>query len=241
MVETVVFVHGFLGGARQWLGQIDAIAPELRAVAVTLPGFAERSAERAPETIAGFAESVLQDLTKDGIDRFHLVGHSMGGMIAQEIVARAPSLVAKLVLYGTGPRGELPGRFETLAETRQRVRREGAAVCARRISATWFRAGEASPTYAGCAEIAEEASAQAMDAGLAAMASWSGVAHLSQIRSQTLVLWGDGDRSYRFSEPETLWTTIPGARLAVVPGCAHAVHLEKPDLFNALLTDHLVG
>jgi len=241
MAETVVFVHGFLGGARQWRGQQSAFEPQLKTCAISLPGFGERSGEKAPDTIGGFAEHVLQDLTTSGVDRFHLVGHSMGGMIAQEIVATAPTRVAKLVLYGTGPRGELPGRFETLDETRQRVRMEGAAACARRISATWFLDGETSSAFAGCAEIAEAASAQAMDAGLAAMASWNGVAQLPHVRSPTLVLWGDSDRSYRFSEPSALWTKIPGARLAVVPGCAHAVHLEKPGLFNALIADYLCG
>jgi pimeloyl-ACP methyl ester carboxylesterase len=51
------------------------------------------------------------------------------------------------------------------------------------------------------------------------------------------VLWGDGDRTYPWSQTEQLWTEIPNANLAVIPGCAHAVHLEKPGLFNAVLLE----
>ena len=71
------------------------------------------------------------------------------------------------------------------------------------------------------------------------MKAWSGIVSLSGIVAPTLVLWGDGDRAYQWSQPEQLWRGITGARLAVVPGCSHAVHLEKPGLFNALLADFL--
>ena len=54
-----------------------------------------------------------------------------------------------------------------------------------------------------------------------------------------LVLWGDGDRTYDWTQVETLWRTIPGANLAVVPACAHAVHFERPQHFNALIADFL--
>ena len=71
------------------------------------------------------------------------------------------------------------------------------------------------------------------------MEHWSGVANLANIESPTLVLWGDGDRAYLWPQPEKLWREIGGAQLAVIPGCAHAVHLEKPHLFNAVLQDFL--
>jgi pimeloyl-ACP methyl ester carboxylesterase len=64
---------------------------------------------------------------------------------------------------------------------------------------------------------------------------------LGKIEAPTLVLWGDGDRAYLWAQPEQLWRGIEGARLAVIPGCSHAVHLEKPHLFNAMLEDFLAA
>ena len=204
-----------------------------------MPGFAGNSKAKAPETIRGLAIDVLDQLDKIGVTHFHLVGHSMGGMVVQEMVALAPARIEKLVLYGTGPVGLMPGRFETIEESRNAVRERGVEATGRRIAATWFLHGESGQGYPLCVELALQATEQAALAGLSAMETWSGVAALSDIKSPTLVLWGDGDRAYLWPQPEQLWREIDGAQLAVIPGCSHAVHLEKPHLFNAMLQDFL--
>ena len=238
-MKPLVFVHGYLGGSPQWADQVKEFSEGFRVVTPDLPGFGLSSDMQAPETISEFARYVLSELDKQGIDQFHLIGHSMGGMIVQEMVAQAPERVDKLVLYGTGPIGNMPGRFETLAESRRRVAEEGVETTARRIPAKWFLAGEAGRGYEICADIASKAPMQAAQAGLTAMEAWSGVPFLSKITSSTLVLWGDRDQSYQWNHPEQLWREIKGACLAVIPGCSHAAHLEKPHLFNAILKDFL--
>jgi pimeloyl-ACP methyl ester carboxylesterase len=237
--KPLVFVHGYLGGSPQWASQVVYFSDEFNVITPGLPGFGLNAHLEAPETITGFAQYVLGELDKQDIEEFYLVGHSMGGMIAQEITKLASSRVEKLVLYGTGPVGEMPGRFETIAESRNRVAADGVESTARRISAKWFIGGESGTGYEGCAEIAVMASLQAAQAGLAAMESWSGVEALPNIKPQTLVLWGDKDKSYHWPLPEKLWKEIPDASLSVVAGCSHAVHLEKPHLFNAILRDFL--
>ena len=84
------------------------------------------------------------------------------------------------------------------------------------------------------------ATEQAALAGLTAMENWSGEKSLNDIQSPTLVLWGDKDRAYEWSQPYKLWTEINGAQLAVIPNCSHAVHLEKADLFNRIVLDFLL-
>jgi 2-hydroxy-6-oxonona-2,4-dienedioate hydrolase len=238
-MKYLVFVHGYFGGSPQWANQAEVFSEHFRVITPDLPGFGLNHEMEAPKTIREFAIYLLDELDKQGVDRFHLVGHSMGGMIVQEMVALAAERVDRLVLYGTGPNGLLPGRFETIDESRSRVIGEGAEETGRRISATWFFNGEAAEGYQACAEIAVKATRQAALAGLSAMESWSGVSSLSKITSPTLVLWGDGDRAYQWTQPEQLWQEIAGANLAVIPGCSHAVHLEKPNLFNAILKDFL--
>jgi pimeloyl-ACP methyl ester carboxylesterase len=71
------------------------------------------------------------------------------------------------------------------------------------------------------------------------MSHWDGRGALSRLTMPTLVLWGDGDKSYRWPQVEALWQGLPAAGLAVIPGTAHAVHLEKPALFHAVLDDFL--
>jgi pimeloyl-ACP methyl ester carboxylesterase len=143
--------------------------------------------------------------------------------------------VGRLVLYATGAVGVLPGRFETIETSMARARADGPEATARRIAATWFVQGEDAPAYPGCADIAARADLPAILAGLAAMRDWSGVDHLPRIASPTLILWGDRDRTYPWSQIAGLWQAIPDSNLAVVPSCAHAVHFEEPAIFNALL------
>ena len=237
--KPLVFVHGYLGGSPQWASQLEIFSDDFNVITPDLPGFGLNASLESPLTIGGFAEYVLGELDKQDIKQFYLVGHSMGGMIAQEITKLAQSRVEKLVLYGTGPIGVMPGRFETIEESRNRVAADGVESTARRISAKWFVGGENGRGYNGCAKIAVKASMQAAQAGLTAMETWSGVDELANIKADTLVLWGDQDKSYLWPLPEELWNEIPDASLSVIAGCSHAVHLEKPELFNAVLKDFL--
>ncbi|MCQ0988746.1 alpha/beta fold hydrolase [Jiella marina] len=237
--STVVLVHGYLGGAAMWRNQIERFSDMFDVIAPDLAGFGEAHAEASPDRIEAHAEFVLDLLSRLGIERFDLVGHSMGGMIVQEMARMAPERISRLVLYGTGPRGVMPDRFEPIETSRQRMRRDGVAATARRIAATWFRDGANAPAYPLCAELGARVSVETAIAGLDAMEAWDGRAGLAEITMPTLVLWGDGDRSYAWPQPEALWRGIAGSRLAVVPGCAHNVHQEKPSLFNALIADFL--
>ena len=240
-MQNLVLVHGYLGGSVQWQDQVEALSAHFKVHTPDLPGYGLHNDQLAPESISGFANYVLDWLSDQGVDSFHLLGHSMGGMIVQEMTALAPHRVNKLVLYGTGSVGLLPGRFETIDESKRRVIDDGPEANGRRISATWFKDYEQSPNYPVCGDLSALASEQAALAGLTAMENWSGEAELENITSETLVLWGDCDRTYTWAQQQTLWQTIKGARLAVIQGCAHATHLEKPALFNMVLQDFLEG
>ena len=233
-MTPLVLVHGFMGGSAQWAAQAP-LATTRDLITVDLPGFGENAHMAPLHGIADYAAWVLSDVAGRGVERFDLLGHSMGGMIVQDMMRQAPERVDRLVLYGTGPVGVLPGRFETIDTSKERARSDGAEATARRIAATWFLRGADDPRCAACADIAARATLPAILAGLDAMQNWTGAAHVAAIRSKTLVMWGDRDRTYPWSQTEALWTGIPNAALAVVPGCAHAVHLEQPDLFNTLL------
>lgn len=229
-----------MGGGAQWNLQAP-LAADRDLIFLDLPGFGQNAGAPAIKRIEDFAVWALNDLTDRGLECFDLLGHSMGGMIVQEMVRQAPERVRRLVLYATGPQGELPGRFETIETSKQRAREDGAGPTARRIAATWFSKREEAEHYQHCAAISEMAGLDSMLAGLTAMQSWSGEAHLPKITNETLIIWGDEDRTYDWSQIEILWTHIPNSNLAVLPSCAHAVHAERPELFNALVHQFLTA
>jgi pimeloyl-ACP methyl ester carboxylesterase len=104
---ALVLVHGYLGGSEQWSAEMRALSSNLDVVALDLPGFGRSKHLPAPDQISGYAEAVLDALDGLGIQRFHLLGHSMGGMVVQDMVRLAPERVDRLVLYATGPLGLL--------------------------------------------------------------------------------------------------------------------------------------
>ena len=235
----LVFVHGYLAGAGIWREQLDFFQDRFHVLAPNLPGFGDSAHLTAPDSIEDFADQVLDGLQAQGIDRFHLLGHSMGGMIVQAMGVRAPQRIANLVCYGTGPVGALPDRFETIEASRQRLKADGLEKTVRRIAATWFLQGEAADGYEACVALGLRASMQAALASLSAWETWDGRTDLKAIACDTLVVWGDRDRSYGWSQPEALWRGIANCSLAVVPGCAHNVHMEKSTLFNSIIGDFL--
>lgn len=236
---ALVLVHGFLGGSRQWAAELQFLHRHFDVIAPDLAGYGDACDRVAPTEMATHARAVLATLDGLGIDRFHLLGHSMGGMVAQEIVHQAPARVLRLVLYATAAQGSIPGRFETMARSRERLLEDGAERTARRTCATWLLDREAAPAFEPLAALAVRASEQAAHAGLCAMEAWDGRDRLAAIRQPTLIIWGEHDRSYGWPLVETLWRTIPQASLAVLPGCAHALHLERAALFHTLLSEFL--
>ncbi|MDG4647500.1 alpha/beta fold hydrolase [Roseibacterium sp. SDUM158017] len=235
----VVMVHGYLGGSAQWSDLRAALSERFRTVAVDLPGFGRASAHAAPATIAGFAEHVIAELDAQGIERCILIGHSMGGMISQEVARRVPHRLERLVLYGTGALGSMPDRFEPIEVSLDRLRQDGVALTARRIAATWLLHGEAHPAFEALCAIGAQADASAARTALSAMAAWDGRDALPQLTMPSLIIWGDEDRSYRWAQVQHLWTNLPNASLAVIPGASHAAHVEKPEIFRLILEDFL--
>lgn len=239
--SPLVLVHGYLGGSAQWEAQLAAFSTTHDVIAPDLPGFGRAAHMPGPSRVADFATAVITCLDRLGVDRFTLLGHSMGGMIVQEIAARHPERISALVLYGTGPLGLMPNRFEPIETSMARLEAEGVQVTADRISATWFRDGIAGQGYGATCDIARMAQPQPARNALIAMRDWDGRARLQNFTMPCRIIWGDQDRSYRWPQVTALWHGIPGAELAVIPGASHAAHMEKPDLFNAMVQDFLVS
>lgn len=237
--KPLVLVHGYLGGSAQWQDQFAAFAGTNDVIAPDLPGFGQAAMLPGPSRIADFASAVVACIDRLGIGKFTLLGHSMGGMIVQEIAARHSDRIDGLVLYGTGPLGLMPDRFEPIETSMARLAAEGVSATADRISATWFRDGVAAQGYAPTRDIARKANPEAARNALIAMRDWDGRAALQHFPERCRIIWGDQDRSYRWPQVNSLWTGIAGAELSVIPGASHAAHMEKPALFIALLRDFL--
>ena len=235
----LVLVHGFLGSSDMWSPQIKFFKDNFRVIAPALPGFGKSNAIDSCDSIKCMAKAILNLLEKKEIKNFNLLGHSMGGMIVQEMAKLAGEKILKLICYGTGPRGNIPGRFETIDQSREQLKINGLEVTANRIAKTWFIDEDKAKFFYLCDEAGKQTSIEATDNGLIAMKNWNGVKNLKNIKNETLIVWGNQDKAYNFNQVETLNNNIPNSDLKIVDGCSHNVHLEKPEEFNIIVEEFL--
>ena len=234
----LVLVHGYLGGQDMWQFQED-LKDNFELIMPSLAGYGESSKMTAPSTIRENAIQVFELLDYLKIDTFNLLGHSMGGMIVQEMAALSPERINKLICFGTGSIGVLPNRFETIAESRRKIKEIGLSETRINIAKTWFVDHQVGDGYKLCLDEGAKATTQAALASLDAWDCWDGRGQLNQITSPTLILWSNKDRSYDWNQQEILNKGIANSKVEIVDGCAHNSHMEKPDLINLIIKNFL--
>ena len=234
----LVMVHGYLGGQDMWKYQED-LRDEHCLIMPSLAGYGESSTMQAPSTITENAQQVFNLLDSLGIEKFNLLGHSMGGMIVQEMASLFPSRINKLICFGTGSIGGLPNRFETIEESRNKIKSFGLEQVRKDIAKTWFVDYLDEEGYQLCLEEGEKATTQAALASLSAWEGWDGRPKLKNIKCPTLIIWSSKDRSYDWAQQEILLNGITNSRIEIIQECAHNSHMEKPEIFNQLVRDFL--
>ncbi len=228
----LVLVHGFLGSSKMWKPQIDFFKDHFRVITPDLPGFGKSNKAKSHKSIYSISNLILDCLEEKNINKFHLLGHSMGGMIVQEMAKKKGDKISKLICYSTGPIGEMPGRFETVDESRENLKKYGLKATARNIAKTWFVKGEDAKYLDVCIEAGTQTSIETADNSLVAFKKWNGADTLKNIKNETLIIWGDKDKSYNYAQAKTLEKNISNSSLVIFDGCAHNVHLEKIEEFN---------
>ena len=182
---------------------------------------------------------LLNVFKKKKINKFNLMGHSMGGMIVQEIVKIAGDNVNKLIFFATGSIGNIPDRFESLDVSIKRLKEEGIKETVKRIPPKWFVHGNKAENYYLCENAAKETSEETAYNALNAMKNWNGLENLKNIKNETLIIWGDKDVSYNFNQVEMLNKNVTNSKLEIFKGCCHNVHLEEPENFNKTIKNFL--
>ena len=236
----LILIHGFLGSSKMWEPQINFFKNHFRVITPDLPGFGKSNKAKSHNSIQSIANLLMDCLEEKKIDKFYLLGHSMGGMIVQEMAKEYGNKIVKLICYSTGPRGEMPGRFESVDQSRENLKKKGLEITAKNIAKTWFVRKENAKYFDICIEAGKQTSAKAADDALIAFKNWNGVDTLKNIKNETLIVWGDQDKSYNLEQIKTLEKSIKKSKLVIFKNCAHNVHLEQPDQFNNTIKNFLL-
>lgn len=187
-------------------------------------------------------DAVARCADEAGFDRFHLVGLSFGGMIAQHAALRHAGRLVSLSLLSTSPQFGFDGvttpeawraaRLAALDAGRQPI--DFAPDVLRAISGP----GIADEALAGEIRAAELVTERGLRAAIDALITHDTRDALAHIAVPTLCVVGEVDGETPTAYSEFLAAQLPDARLAVLPAAGHLVHVEAPDEVNCLLADH---
>ena len=197
-------------------------------------------------TIAGMADDAVGLLSDLGIDRSHVLGLSMGGMVGQEVALRHPRLVERLVLVGTSPsagRGVRtpPETMEALGSAWTSGDREHAMRVALEVNVSARHAADPGAVEAW-REIAADrpVSLEVLGAQLQAIRGHDALDRLAELEAPTLIMHGTDDRVLPVGNAQLLADAIPGARLELFEGAGHLLYLEEPERAARLVREFLV-
>lgn len=245
--EPLLLIQG-LGYARWgWEPVVEPLARRFRVLVFDNRGIGESDAPPGPYSAAAMAGDALQVLDEAGADSAHVVGASLGGMIAQELALAAPERVRRLVLACTAAGGSSEAPMP--AETVELLARAPSLPPERslRLLVENALAGTGTDGAARAAlveritalRLARPQAPEAWQAQAAAAVAFDASARLGGIAAPTLVVTGDADRVVDPRNSELLAAAIPGARLVRLAGLGHLFFWEEPDRFVGLLEEFL--
>lgn len=243
--ETLVFLHGVGGGHAAWDDQLPYFAAlGYRAVAWDQPGYGD-SPLVEPYDLAQVSGALLRLLDHLGDRQVVLVGHSMGGFIAQDAYARYPDRVKALVLSFTSPAFGGPGGDFQRQFVASRIAPLDRGETMAEIAAQLMPAMRGGKSRPGSLERAERIMAgvppETYRRAVTLLASFDRRAMLPEIGVPTLVLAGGDDRTAPPSVMERMARKIPHAQYVVLEGCGHLGPMDQPQEFNHAIAKFLAA
>ena len=232
----VLLVHG-LGYTREGWGPLRGLlARRYRVLSYDNRGIGESEIPVGPYTVEELAADAVQVLDEAGVERAHVLGASLGGMVAQLLAAERPERVERLVLAGTTPGGAraypLPQRTLALMEEAQALPPE---VALRRFVENALAPGSAFVDEVYAYRQQHPPDPLGWSAQAAAGAAWDADGLLAHIAAPTLVVAGTADAVVDPRNAELLAAEIPDAQLRLLEGAGHLPSWERAGEFADLV------
>ncbi|MDY6916744.1 MAG: alpha/beta hydrolase [Chloroflexota bacterium] len=246
---AIILLHGYTGSHQDWAAQIPVLSGRYRVIAVDQRGHAQ---SEAPSSAADYSVKIMAEdahalLKHLGIGKSAIMGHSMGGFMALELVLKYPDVVTALVLVDTssGEFERVPDFAEIRARLDELARTEG-------LNAAFEYNAEHNPAvkeqyerHPERREISRQKVLQTSVDGYIyvsrSFGEWEPLTpRLSEIRVPTLIVVGDEDIAFHRAS-KVMKESIAGAELVTLAGSGHSPHEEVPDAFNNVVLGFLDG
>lgn len=236
----LLFLHGLGSTGRDWAEQVDHFDDEYRVLRVDLRGHGRSEKSDGPYHIAQFARDVAVLLRRLDAAPAHVVGLSMGGMVALQLGADAPQLVRSLVVVNSVADTELQTWRDVwfYLSRRTAVQVLGMRRVGKIIAKKLFVKPDQEDLRREFVRRWSRNDKQAYVWSVDAIMGWSVWDRLPGIAVPTLLVASDEDYT-PVSDKERIAARMPNAELTVVRDARHALPVERPDDFNAIVDDFL--
>jgi pimeloyl-ACP methyl ester carboxylesterase len=227
----VVFTHSFGGDVSHWANQLSHIRETRRAVALDFRGHGKSDASRnshfAAESLANDIVAIVDELD---LDKFVLVGHSMGGSAAIAYADSHANRVAGLVLAGTP--GKTPVEISTQVVTSLQSDKY------QQVMDDYMEklVADAKPAVAtkvkkGVKKLSRETSTKIIQAQF----EFDPIEMIKRYKGPKLIIQTSNEQK----QPNSLHNQVPDVQAKVIDGTSHWPQMDKPEIFNQILDDFL--
>ena len=240
--DPLLLIHGLGSSSRDWEMQLPQFSKHFQVINIDLRGHGRSAKNPGPYSMMLFAEDVAQLIQELGLSPVHVLGISLGGMVAFQMVLDCPEVIRSLVIVNSLPE-LIAHNFKDRTDYWKRlliVRIFGLEKMGQVLAERFF----IEPEQEGLREIFAQRWAKnhkpSYLASLNAGFGWSVLDRLGEIRVPTLVIGAEGD--YFSNEEKDRYTRlIPNAELVIVENSRHALPAEKPAEFNKIVEEFLLN
>lgn len=238
--DPVLLIHGLGLSGGAWWRTVDALAPTNRVITFDHRGVGQSESLTYAYTTEAMADDAVSILDALDLERVHIYGFSLGGMVAQQVALRHPRRVQSLVLGGThsgGRRTEFPGP-EVLAFFRRRARMPSEEAAWASVPYNYGPRSRKELVDRIAEDIERRLTSRfnerAYRAQLLAAAMHNCYGRLDRIRCPTLVVHGARDRVIPVSNAHMTVDRVPGAQLRILKHAGHLYPTEEPTVDEAI-------
>jgi pimeloyl-ACP methyl ester carboxylesterase len=232
--EPVVVIHGGGGDARTWWRNIDVLAEKYTVYAPDLPGYGGSEPLDGHYYIPELSDFIAKFAAKLGLEKFNLVGHSLGGGIALNFALRWPDKIKKLVLVSSLCLGREIAFWVRLFSLPYIIKSMGAVAMTFLTGIKWI------VQHLNPAALVMPLSPAAMTIGgsITTFREQTLILeqYLPQVKMPTLLVWGSRDPIVPVSQAYRAARVIPDCRVEVFRNRGHNVHRDELKKFSSILT-----
>ena len=239
---ALIFLHGIGGDSHSWDFQLENFSDEYRTIAWDMPGYG-KSKTISPMTFEKLSDSLLNLMDYLKIEHAHLVGHSMGGMIAQQTIAVSEARFKSATLSATSPAfGKPDGDFQKhFIKARLKPLEDGLTMVDLASKQVPSMVGDKPDprgldlAYTSMSQVSPEA----FTASMHCLVTFDRRDNLNSIKIPTLLISGDKDTNAPAPMMEKMASKISGSTYVCIAGAGHLANMERPGEFDLVLRNFL--